>query len=69
MRYALLIDISRLKECEGVDPLSLKKLMKKMIEDGFRAHNSKQVEKLLHTLKEIEIDFEERNKVLIKQIF
>ena len=49
MRYALLIDISRLKDCEGVDPLSLKKLKKKMIEDGFRAHNSKQVEKLLHT--------------------
>ena len=36
MKYAVLIDISRLRDHEEVDPFHFKELMKKMIEDGFQ---------------------------------
>ena len=36
MKYAVLIDILRLRDHEEVDPFHFKELMKKMIEDGFQ---------------------------------
>jgi len=36
VKYAVLIDISRLRDHEEVDPFHFKELMKKMIEDGFQ---------------------------------
>jgi len=36
VKYTVLIDISRLRDHEEVDPFHFKELMKKMIEDGFQ---------------------------------